>query len=153
MSLTMRELGLPSQPLAFPSYLQLSSNFYKHSWWHTSHRRLKNVVMVMEWIPRPEALDNQECEDVKSLTTEQEENLRQAFNQIDTAGKGQLMLGGFRELLAAVMDDAEGHGQTDIDEMFHKADKDKNELVSFDEVLQARWGRVWSTALGLEVRR
>jgi len=40
------------KPLSFPPFLMFSPNYYKPSWSNSStHRRLKNVIMVMEWIP------------------------------------------------------------------------------------------------------
>jgi Ca2+-binding EF-hand superfamily protein len=36
----------------FPPYLLMSPNFYKQSWNSTNvHRRLKNVIVIMEWVP------------------------------------------------------------------------------------------------------
>lgn len=38
--------------LNFPAYLLMSPNFHKQQWNSTNvHRRLKNVIVVMEWIP------------------------------------------------------------------------------------------------------
>ena len=43
--------------LTFPRYLNLSANYYNPSWWREP-RRLKNVIMLMEWVPNPEPLDD-----------------------------------------------------------------------------------------------
>ena len=37
------------KPLDFPSYLRLSYNYFNPNW--RGLRRLKNIVMVMEWLP------------------------------------------------------------------------------------------------------
>ena len=97
------QLSGKGQPVAFPSYLQLSSNYYQHSWWNVAHRRLKNVTMVMEWVPDPAALE--EVQQLRagaaasSLTDEQEAQLRAAFNQI-SKGAGHLTLEEFGNLIA-----------------------------------------------------
>lgn len=39
------------RPIAFPEYLYLSNNHYKAGWSWNTFRRLKNVIVVMEWIP------------------------------------------------------------------------------------------------------
>ena len=41
-----------SSSLAFPPYLHLSANYYNPTWWREP-RRLKNVVMLLEWVPEP----------------------------------------------------------------------------------------------------
>ena len=41
-----------SSSLAFPSYVHLSSNYYNPQWWREP-RRLKNVIILMEWAPHP----------------------------------------------------------------------------------------------------
>ena len=43
-----------SSSLAFPHYLHLSANYYNPSWWREP-RRLKNVIMILEWLPDPDA--------------------------------------------------------------------------------------------------
>ena len=41
--------------LAFPPHTQLSSDHTHPRWRFTSHRRLKNVIVVMEWLPSVDA--------------------------------------------------------------------------------------------------
>lgn len=47
----LKKLTVPPKPLAFPSDLWVSSNHYKQSWSLNTFRRLKNVLVVMEWVP------------------------------------------------------------------------------------------------------
>ena len=51
---------------------QLSSNYYQPGWWNTSHRRLKNVAMLLEWVPSPAALNEVQHEDSTALTDSQD---------------------------------------------------------------------------------
>ena len=38
-------------PLGFPEYLALSDNYYRLGWRNQSNRRLKNVNILLEWVP------------------------------------------------------------------------------------------------------
>ena len=37
--------------LTFPRYMVMSQNHYKPSWGTKHYRRLKNIVVYMEWVP------------------------------------------------------------------------------------------------------
>ena len=64
-------------PLEFPPYLALSHNFHAQKWWEKAHRRLKNVVVLMEWVPDPAAWEeSSERHTNHSLTPEQHDRLR-----------------------------------------------------------------------------
>ena len=41
--------------LAWPEYVQLSSDHTHPRWRFTSHRRLKNVIVILEWLPAVDA--------------------------------------------------------------------------------------------------
>eukprot|EP00298_Acanthocystis_sp_HF-20_P012235 c19785_g1_i2.p1 GENE.c19785_g1_i2~~c19785_g1_i2.p1 ORF type:complete len:774 (-),score=356.75 c19785_g1_i2:62-2122(-) len=43
-------LGKPV-PINFPSFLYLSLNYYHHKWSFKTYRRIKNVIIVMDWVP------------------------------------------------------------------------------------------------------
>lgn len=47
----MQKLMSPCNTLPFPSFMLMSENYYRPSWSLNTHRRLKNVIIVMEWIP------------------------------------------------------------------------------------------------------
>ncbi len=55
-----------------------------------SLRRLKNVMVVAEWVPDPRQLRDKEMAEAAKLTPVQEQQLRDAFNLLDTDGSGQL---------------------------------------------------------------
>ena len=42
--------------LKFPPYMAASRNYYKPSWGFSAYRRLKNVLLVAEWVPERGAL-------------------------------------------------------------------------------------------------
>ena len=44
--------------LAMPPYMMVSDNHYRGEGWANSHRRLKNVIAVMDWIPNTNALSH-----------------------------------------------------------------------------------------------
>ena len=50
----LREGGQPA--LAFHPYLLMSENHFHRVWTLTAHRRLKNVVVVLEWLPDVESI-------------------------------------------------------------------------------------------------
>ena len=50
----LREGGRPA--LAFHPYLLMSENHFHRVWTLTAHRRLKNVVVVLEWLPDVESI-------------------------------------------------------------------------------------------------
>ncbi|KNC74013.1 hypothetical protein SARC_13429, partial [Sphaeroforma arctica JP610] len=39
------------KPIQYPAYMMTSDNFSSRKYANTSHRRLKNVCVIMEWIP------------------------------------------------------------------------------------------------------
>jgi hypothetical protein len=88
------------EPLPFPPYMLMSDNHYATRWWSKSHRRLKNVIVVMEWIPAAEqlvmehsALGTLTAATVtadKSVIARQEERLLDAFNLFDSRRAGKL---------------------------------------------------------------
>jgi hypothetical protein len=47
----------PKSLNSFPNYLMVSSNYYRRGWSMKFHRRLKNVIMTMDWIPSTELLE------------------------------------------------------------------------------------------------
>lgn len=96
--------------LAFPSYLKVSANYYKPEWWREP-RRLKNVVMIMEWLPELHSSRNDAHASsssapsqgaTTSLSDEQRAKLAATCNMIDADGSGTISLEEFSDLLVAV---------------------------------------------------
>ena len=69
-----------TKPITFPSYTMLSENYFNPGW--AGDRRLKNVVMVLEWIPsvsKLALLTNMS----KSMTDVQQALFKRAFQYFD----------------------------------------------------------------------
>ena len=47
----LRERQSQTPTLSFPDYLHLSKNYFRLGWSLNSHRRLKNLIIVMDWVP------------------------------------------------------------------------------------------------------
>jgi len=103
-------VGKSTAPLAFPEYLYLSRNYFRQGWALNGHRRLKNLTIVLDWIPDSASLTNESATNVGSFTAAQEHALRTAFEMFDTSGKGRLQEADLREVLReidAVVEDDE----------------------------------------------
>lgn len=67
-----------------------SRNYYKPSWGFSAFRRLKNVMLVAEWVPDASALKAREEVEGAPLTAPQEQQLRDVFRLLDADGSGKL---------------------------------------------------------------
>ena len=88
-------------PLPFPSYLCMSRNHFNLEW--LGERRLKNAVMVLEWVPQVanvSALPPKASE----LTAEQEERLQNSLSLLDVSDRGRYGLRELREALRSAED-------------------------------------------------
>ena len=65
----------------------MSKNYYEPGWSFKTHRRLKNVIVVMDFAPSKAGL--REVASVgKAFTKQQEVNLKKAFSSADADGSG-----------------------------------------------------------------
>jgi hypothetical protein len=74
-------------------------------WCFTSHRRLKNVIIVLEWIPDTSALETTSPSMIDSpepLTHDQEGRLQRAFEMFNISRTGNVVPTELRETLKAV---------------------------------------------------
>jgi hypothetical protein len=55
------------KPIKFPPTLLLSQNYFKTGWSFNTYRRIRNVIMVMDWVPdvSQSALRLREMHDMK----------------------------------------------------------------------------------------
>jgi Ca2+-binding EF-hand superfamily protein len=84
-----------------PNYLYVSNNYYQRSWSMKTHRRLKNIIVIMDFSPSKSAMI--EISDVgKALSKVQERNVKNAFQE------GEISIAEVREVLKAVDIDLEG---------------------------------------------
>ena len=93
--------------IAFPSYVYTSGNHYRKSWSVKSHRRLKNNMVMMEYIPNAEGLVTNGVEggshsNRKAMTIPQEEKLKAVFDIFDAGGTGQMQSKELKQLLRAM---------------------------------------------------
>eukprot|EP01087_Luapelamoeba_hula_P004848 TRINITY_DN1482_c0_g1_i1.p1 TRINITY_DN1482_c0_g1~~TRINITY_DN1482_c0_g1_i1.p1 ORF type:complete len:4317 (-),score=602.49 TRINITY_DN1482_c0_g1_i1:51-13001(-) len=75
-------------PLAFEDYLLVSNNYFNKEW--SGARRIKNVVMVLEWIPSTSSLKLKPARPSDAVNTTQEVALRKAFSLFDQDNNGHL---------------------------------------------------------------
>jgi Ca2+-binding EF-hand superfamily protein len=93
--------------IEFPDYMYVSNNYYEKSWSMKTHRRLKNVIVTMDFVPSRAAL--REVADVsKPFTPQQEENLKRAFSVAQGGVGTGISLAEVREVLRAVDVDVDG---------------------------------------------
>ena len=88
-------------PLPLPEYLCVSRNHFNLEW--TGERRLKNAVMVLEWVPSAAAVARAAPRRAE-LTPPQQERLRKALALLDLDGSGSFDRAGLREALRSAED-------------------------------------------------
>eukprot|EP00760_Papus_ankaliazontas_P024689 PhM_4_TR2411/c0_g2_i1/m.74313 len=82
-------------PIAFPDNILLSRNFYNPRW--SGHRRLKNVIMTMEWTPSTSGLKRRERPSRDYGEFDAETSLREITNTLSLLRQHQTTIS--RELL------------------------------------------------------
>jgi Ca2+-binding EF-hand superfamily protein len=116
--------------LKFPDYLLMSNNYYEKKWGMTTHRRLKNVIVTMDFCPSKKAL--REIAAVgKGFSKEQEATLKRAFLGADSDGTGSISVTELKEVLRAVDVDVDG---ADGDKFFDTIPDLTNRVITFDEL-------------------
>ena len=101
------------RPIKFPSTCLVSRNHYNPKWsWFNggSHRRLKNVICLLEWVPDTSQLDSESKRLSRaeagahgvSVSDTQIQSLRATFDRYDTTKRGNLTLSQFKQLLQAL---------------------------------------------------
>jgi len=115
-----------------PGYMYMSKNYYEPQWGFKTHRRLKNIIVVMEFAPSKSGI-REVAQGGRKFTQNQERNLRKAFSVASTRGGGNIAVNEVEEVLAAV--------DVDIDEEEAKqlttsmmANANKDGTVSFDQL-------------------
>jgi hypothetical protein len=116
--------------LQFPDYLLVSNNYYKKMWGMKTHRRLKNVIVTMDFVPSQAAL--REIAAVrKGFTKEQEATLKRAFIGADGNTMGTISVTELKEVLRAVDVDVDGE---DGDKFFSQLPDIQSRSITFDEL-------------------
>jgi Ca2+-binding EF-hand superfamily protein len=116
--------------MEFPDYLMISRNYYERKWSLKTHRRLKNVIVTMDFVPSKAAL--REIAAVgKPFTDEQEKSLKRAFMGADNKNSGSISVDELKEVLRAVDVDVDGE---DGDRFFENMPDVQSRVITFDEL-------------------
>ena len=118
----------------FPDYMYVSNNYYQKMWSSKTHRRLKNVIVTMEFMPSKAALQEVAAAG-KPFTGAQEKMLKRAFSGANSnksgGGGAGISLDEVKEVLRAVDVDVDGE---DGDKFFEKMPELKNRAITFEEL-------------------
>jgi hypothetical protein len=101
-----RLLKLP-KPIHFPPTLLLSQNYFKTGWSFNTYRRIRNVIITMDWIPDSSAqsLRLRQMHDMQyqpTLNEKQNELVGVAFRLFNLRGDHKLSPDEFRQFLSAL---------------------------------------------------
>lgn len=110
--------------------LYMSNNYYEKGWGLKTHRRLKNVIIIMEFCPSKSMLVD--VNEGKSFSVAQEKILKRAFATSDGKMAERIKVSEVKEVLRAVdiIGDDEKEKQSVLSNL------DPNGTVSFDELNQ-----------------
>ena len=119
--------------LDLPEYLMMSKNYYDKKWSMKTHRRLKNVIVIMDFFPSKANL--REVAAVgKPFTVEQENVLKRAFlgaSSDKPGATGSISVSELKEVLRAVDVDVDG---SDGDKFFAQLPDLQSRTITFDEL-------------------
>jgi Ca2+-binding EF-hand superfamily protein len=121
--------------LDFPDYLHMSRNYYEPSWGMKTHRRLKNVIVTMDFVPSK--ADLREVAAVgKAFTPAQEKNLKKAFSMADADQSGGISMAELKEVLKAVDVDVEGEEGDKFFQNYEFSGSGGTANITFEDVKQ-----------------
>ena len=155
-------------PLHWPDYVLLSSDHTSPRWRYDSHRRLKNILVTMEWVPDVDAVspltahlvDGLPAAGGAELSETQEARLRRVFELNDPRGRGALNESALLTVLAdmGLRPDQHADDRAAVDELFtslraaggggHDADVELGEdafltLMQSQRFVPGEAGRYW----------
>lgn len=120
--------------MKFPDYLYMSNNYYEQGWGLKTHRRLKNVIIIMEFCPSKSML--QEVAAGKSFAATHEKILKRAFATPDGRTAAYIKVSELKEVLRAV--DVIGDDEKEKEKFLSSMNLDPNGTVTFDELTQSK---------------
>jgi len=120
--------------IKFPDYLYMSHNYYEKGWGLKTHRRLKNVIVIMEFCPSKSMLQEVAASG-KSFAIMHEKILKRAFAASDGRLADRIKVSELKEVLRAV--DVIGDDEKEKEKFLSSIDLDPNGTVSFDELTQS----------------
>ncbi len=113
----------------------MSSNLFHRVWCVTAHRRLKNITVLLEWIPRTKSLkiiNSVETEGVYPQSQTALESLQQSFKMLNVNSTGTLDFTEFCEFLKTLRIPVAS--EPAFRQLFQKVDNDKDMRISFEEL-------------------
>ena len=114
-------------PLPFPEYLAVSRNHFNKEW--VGERRIKNAVMVLEWVPDVTALAPSTCHAAAgTLSDAQDERLRSALELLDTRATRTFDRRALRQVIVAAE-------HTSLEDEALDALMGDNETLAFEDVV------------------
>ncbi len=120
--------GQPPAQLEFLPIAMFSRNHSNPDWARKAPRRLKNIIITMDWVPDASQLSVDAAAPAKVLTPEQEAALREAFETLDADGSGCLEAAEVAVLLEAV------GVEESVEAVMARADTDGNGSLDFGEL-------------------
>ncbi len=88
--------------MVFPPYQMFSRNHYSPAWFKTL-RRIKNVIVLLDWVPNVSSLDGRPLLATTAChTVEQDACLKKGFGLMDLDGDGKLNEAEFKDFLCAL---------------------------------------------------
>ena len=120
--------------MKFPDYLYMSNNYYEKGWGLKTHRRLKNVIIIMEFCPSKSMLQEVSASS-KSFSVMHEKILKRAFATADGRIAERIKVSELKEILRAV--DVIGDDEKEKEKFLSSMNLDPNGTVSFEELTQS----------------
>ena len=140
-------------PVAFDQSIYISKNYYDKGWSLVGERRIKNVCIILEWIPdmrlvrkvggdrRRSSRQRNAGIGAQRLTPQQRNKLRSAFEALDVDGSGKIgadEIGGLlRALNREVQPDEGKEAKDEAQRILSVADTDNDRQLDFNEVVRA----------------
>ena len=128
------------KPIIFPDNLLISPNYFFRGWSLNTHRRIKNVIVVMEWYPSKEEvlietielLTRLKKDKIRALTAEQETLLRKAFELFDVNNSQDLDTEEVKAVLRAL--NAFEEDEQELSDVLRQINPQGKAVLSFEDV-------------------
>jgi Ca2+-binding EF-hand superfamily protein len=124
---SVRGAGLSD--IHMPSHVLLSHNYFRPEWAAMGQRRLKNVAVVLDWMPqRPPLKRTASAISASQLSEAQELALQQAYKMFDFDGTGAVSTHQLRSIMRSV---GENPQDEELEELRVSVDKDNTGKIEY----------------------
>lgn len=120
-------------PLAFEDYLLVSNNYFDKRW--SGARRIKNVVMVLEWTPKRSQVSLKRPQS-DALDEKQDSALRKAFHLFDQDNSGDINEEEFRQLTHSAVDYIPLPPEDELKSIMLQFTGENKEALTYDQVIR-----------------